>query len=322
MLNIVTPKRLLIEAFRADVMSGLRGFPKRLPSRWLYDDAGSLLFEESTQLDEYYPTRTEALILHQNSARIADYVGKRAVLIEYGAGAGVKTQTLLDAFQAPLAYVPVDISGDFLAQTAQRLRVRYPTVEVRPVVADFTEDFHLPADVPTGGRRVAFFPGSTIGNLNEDQSIDLLRRMRRHVGAEGRAIIGLDLIKDIHTLLRAYDDAKGTTAAFNLNLLQRINRELDGDLPIGAFAHEARWNAQTQAVEMHLRCLRDVVANIGGSTFSFATGETIHTESSRKYDVRRITALVERAGWRLEHLWTDAQDSFIEIGLGVRPAGE
>jgi dimethylhistidine N-methyltransferase len=315
MLDAVQPSQLLLDAFHADVLDGLGATPKRLPSRWLYDDEGSLLFEEITQLDEYYPTRMEAAILRENVKHIADYVGEGAVLIEYGAGAGIKTQTLLDAFKAPRAYVPIDISGDFLAKTAERIQARYPRIRVKPITADFTEEFHLPAEVMNEGKRVAFFPGSTIGNLDDGRALELLQRMRRHVGKNGRAVIGMDLIKDTETLLRAYDDAKGVTAAFNLNLLARINREFGADFPLDAFAHEARWNAREHAVEMHLRCLRVVVVRVGDRSFSFTAGESIHTESSRKYDFDRIDTLVVKAGWRLEHFWTDAKERFAEVGL-------
>lgn len=321
MLDTVDTRVLLNEAFRLDVLEGLRRQPKQLPSRWLYDDAGSALFEDITRLPEYYPTRTETAILRTHAEAIAAHVGADAVLVEYGAGAGVKTRLVLDALPRPRAYVPVDIAGDFLAATAAQLAARYPALAVRPVVADFTEEFHLPADLPPGPR-TAFFPGSTIGNLDLPQATALLQRMRRHVTAgpasgraPGRAVIGFDLVKDLATLLRAYDDAAGVTAEFNLNLLRRIDRELDATLPLDAFTHEVRWNAAEHAVEMHLRCTRDLTAAVDGESVSFRAGETIHTESSRKYDADRIAALVQGAGWRLDHLWTDPGRQFAVAGL-------
>ncbi len=319
MLDTVDTRLLLPEAFRLDVIEGLRRQPKQLPSRWLYDDAGSALFEDITRLPEYYPTRTETAILGDHAEAIAAHVGADAVLVEYGAGAGVKTRLVLDALQRPRAYVPVDIAGDFLSATATELSARYPALAVQPVVADFTNDFHLPDDLPAGPR-TAFFPGSTIGNLDVAQATALLQRMRRHVQAgraPGRAVIGFDLVKDLGTLLRAYDDAAGVTAAFNLNLLRRVNRELDATLPLDAFTHEVRWNPGEHAVEMHLHCTRDLDAAVDGEPIRFRAGETIHTESSRKYDPERIAALVQAAGWRLDRLWTDPARQFAVVGLSV-----
>lgn len=316
MLDTAQPASVLAEAFRLEVIAGLQGRPKQLSSRWLYDDAGSLLFERITGLQDYYPTRTETAILRRHADTMASFIGGQAVLIEYGAGACIKTQILLDALRQPAAYVPIDISGDFLAQTAERLRGRYPQLDVQPVVADFTEDFRFTARLPEG-RRIAFFPGSTLGNLDQGQALALLRRMRRHVGDDGRALIGVDLIKDTATLVRAYDDCEGVTAEFNLNLLRRINRELRGTLPLEAFQHEARWNPYEMAMEMHLRCTSDVQAEVDGQPVSLQAGETIHTESSRKYDLRRITCLTESAGWRLANFWTDDRRQFAVVGLEV-----
>jgi len=314
-------------AFRRDVLAGLGQRHKSLPSRWLYDDAGSELFERITRLPEYYPTRTETAILSASAGEIADFVGEGVTLIEYGAGAAVKTRILLDALVRPRAYLPVDIAGDFLDLTVEGIRDRYPDLVVEPVVADFTGDFHLPrlspATLPTqGSRRVAFFPGSTIGNLDSDEADALLRRMRGQVGPTGQAIIGLDLIKDRPTLLRAYDDRAGVTAAFNRNLLVRINRELAGTLPLDAFRHEARWNEDEQAIEMHLVCLRPVTATVAGQSFRFVTGESIHTETSRKYDLAGLAPRLHAAGWQLERAWTDDRWWFAVVGLAVRSVGE
>ncbi|MDR4305740.1 L-histidine N(alpha)-methyltransferase [Chelatococcus sambhunathii] len=315
MLERVDFRETQREALRADVLAGLTGARKTLPSRWLYDDRGSELFEEITQLPEYYPTRTETSILRTHAGDMARFCGARAVLIEYGAGAGVKTEILLGALESPALYVPVDIAGDFLVTAAERIEQRFPYIEIRPVVADFTDDFDLPADLPKLPPRVAFFPGSTIGNLAPRDAVDLLARMRGHVGADGKAIVGVDLRKDIATLVAAYDDAAGVTAAFNLNLLARINRELDADFDLGRFAHEARWSEAKSAIEMHLVSLADQTVFVGGRRISFAEGETIHTEDSRKYDLTGFARLAEKAGWRVAETWIDPGRLFAVLGL-------
>jgi dimethylhistidine N-methyltransferase len=303
------------EAFRSDVAAGLSAPRKTLASRWLYDDRGSALFEEITQLPEYYPTRTETGILRDNAAEIANFCGSRAVLIEYGAGAGVKTEILLGALENPALYVPVDIAGDFLVDAANRIEQRFPYIEIRPVVADFTSDFDLPTDLPNLPPRVAFFPGSTIGNLAKPYAVEFLARARAHVGGSGRMVIGVDLVKDIATLIRAYDDAAGVTATFNLNLLERINRELGGDFDLTRFAHEARWNAKKSAIEMHLVSRVAQTVDVDGQKIRFAAGETIHTEDSRKYEIAEFEALAESAGWRLSQTWTDPDRQFAVLGL-------
>jgi len=302
------------ELFRQDVIAGLSKQRKSLPSRWLYDERGSELFEQITQLEEYYPTRVETGILRANAAEMASFIGKGATLIEYGAGAGIKTEILIDALQNPRLYVPVDISGDFLDQAVISLRHRFPNIGIWPIVADFTGDFEIPGGIPAKGRS-AFFPGSTIGNLDQGETVSFLRRMHRHVGAKGTAVIGADLTKDLRVLRAAYNDRQGVTAAFNANLLARINRELDGDFRLERFAHEARWNSVNSAVEMHLVSTEAQTAVVDGQSFDFEAGETIHTETSRKYDVRTFSALVEIAGWYIEEMWTDPRQSFGVFGL-------
>jgi len=314
MLDRVDLKTLQREALRADVIAGLSRTQKTLPSRWLYDDRGSELFEEITQLEEYYPTRTETGILREHAAEIAAFIGEGAVVFEYGAGAGIKTEILIDALQAPRLYVPIDIAGDFLDQTVARMRMRYPQLETRGVVADFTTDFSLPADLPRA-RRAGFFPGSTIGNLDEAETLAFLRRMRRHVGRNGSAVIGADLKKNLQALLAAYDDRAGVTAEFNINLLARINRELAGTFPLDRFAHEARWNAAESAVEMHLISLDACTVEVDGRHFAFEAGESIHTESSRKYDERSFADLASRSGWRVAACWSDTGQRFAVFGL-------
>ncbi|MBU2533419.1 MAG: L-histidine N(alpha)-methyltransferase [Alphaproteobacteria bacterium] len=318
-------------AFKADVIAGLSGEPKTLPSRWLYDDHGSELFEQITRLPEYYPTRTETSILTTRASELADFCGSRAVVIEYGAGASVKSQILLEALQKPRVFVPIDIAGDFLAASAIRLRKRFPDLEVLPFAADFTEEFDLPNDVPTGFPRTGFFAGSTIGNLDVSEATRFLARVRRHVSEAGpvperwpgsgyhggRALIGIDLKKSTATLIPAYDDAAGVTAAFNLNLLTRINRELGGTFDTARFVHEARWNEDASAIEMHIVSEAEQEATVAGYTFSFDAGESIHTESSRKYDIDGFGRMAAAAGWRIAETWTDDSDLFAIVGLEV-----
>ena len=302
------------ELFRQDVIAGLSMHRKSLPCRWLYDERGSELFEQITQLEEYYPTRVETGILRSNAAEIAGFVGKGATLIEYGAGAGIKTEILIAALEAPRLYVPVDISGDFLDQAVISLRHRFPNIGIWPIVADFTEDFEIPAGIPLKGRS-AFFPGSTIGNLDHAETVSFLRRVHRHVGPRGTAVIGADLTKDARILRAAYNDSRGVTAEFNLNLLARINRELDGDFRLDRFVHEARWNAANSAIEMHLVSTQAQTVTVDGQSFDFAAGESIHTETSRKYGVKTLSAIVESAGWYIDEMWTDARQSFGVFGL-------
>jgi dimethylhistidine N-methyltransferase len=314
MLELASRQTRQLEAFRADVLHGLSQIRKTLPSRWLYDNRGCELFEEITWLDEYYPTRTETAILRDNAADISDFCGERVVLLEYGAGAGIKTEILIDALDRPRLYVPIDIAGDFLEETVGRMRMRFPNLETLPVVADFTSDFDLPRSVP-GSHRCAFFPGSTIGNLDARETRRFLARVRGHVNWRGAAVIGVDLKKDVATLLAAYDDRKGVTAAFNLNMLARINRELGGNFSLDRFAHQARWNETESAIEMHLVSLWEQVVTVCGQAFAFRPQETIHTESSRKYDIRGFMEMVEDDRWRVSAIWSDADRRFAIFGL-------
>ena len=304
------------DPFGSDVLAGLGQSPKRLPSRWLYDDYGSELFEEITRLDEYYLTRTETGILRTYAGEIAGFCGGNAVVLEYGAGAGIKTEVLIEALNNPRLYVPVDIAGDFLRSTVARFQQRFPELSTRSITADFTSDFAMPEWVPSV-RRVAFFPGSTIGNLDAQEVAVFLDRIRRHVGAGGRAVIGVDLCEAPEILIPAYDDAAGVTARFNRNLLTRINRELGGNFFIERFRHSVRWNQAGGAIEMHLRSSVDQTVTVLGRTFEFAAGETIHTESCRKYSVARFTKLAGQHGWRVDRLWTDDKELFGVFGLGV-----
>ena len=306
-----------LAAFRADVLAGLAKAQKAVPSRWLYDERGSELFEDITTQPEYYLTRAETAILETNAADIAAFCGDDAVILEYGAGAGVKTEILLKALTLPATYVPIDISGEFVAHSANRIDRRFPKIDVFAVVADFTDDFELADIAGIDGPRCAFFPGSTLGNLSNAEARALLSRMRRQVGAGGKAILGIDLKKNIDTLIAAYDDAAGVTAAFELNLLTRINRELAGNFDLSRFTYEARWNDTESAVDMMLvsRATQQVV--IDGETFDFAESETIHTESSRKYDRTVLETLAAATGWTLESVWTDSDDLFAVAALRV-----
>ena len=316
MLEFVDAKTRQLDALRADVLEGLARPQRTLPARWLYDDRGCELFEAITQLDEYYPTRTETTILKDNARQIADLCGRDAVLLEYGAGAGVKTGIVLGALDAPRLYVPIDIAADFLEQTAVRMRDRFPKLHVHPIATDFTSDFEIPAHVPAK-QRVAFFPGSTIGNLDTAEALAFLQRMRRHVSPGGLAIIGADLKKDIPTLIAAYDDRDGVTAEFNLNLLARINRELAGDFALDRFAHQARWNEAESAIEMHLVSLEEQTVIVAGRSFAFDEGETIHTESSRKYSIESFSELAIQSGWRVSAIWMDSAQRFALFGLSA-----
>jgi dimethylhistidine N-methyltransferase len=297
-----------------DVLSTLSQQPKALSSRWLYDRVGSELFEEITRLPEYYPTRVETSILRRYAADIARFAGDGAVLLEYGAGAGIKTELILNALQNPRAYVPIDIAGDFLGRVTARYRQAFPNMLVAPILSDFTAGFEIPPSIPTDNR-VGFFPGSTIGNLDADQAVEFLGRLRAHTGSGGRAIIGADMKKDIDTLIAAYDDKAGVTARFNLNLLTRLNRELDSNFIVDLFRHSARWNETESAIEMHLESLSDQRVTIAGRSFEFAEGETIHTETSRKYDVADFTELAAAGGWDVARVWKDDVGLFSVFGL-------
>ncbi|MDR3398104.1 MAG: L-histidine N(alpha)-methyltransferase [Pandoraea sp.] len=298
-------------AFATDVLTGLGHTPKSLPSVWLYDQRGSELFEEITGLDEYYQTRTETALLGECAAAIADVVGPDAVVVEFGSGSSRKTPLLLDALVTPRAYVPVDIADDFLDEAVAALARRCPGIPMLPVRADFTRPFRLPPQLQTTqGPRLGFFPGSTIGNFAPGQAAAFLAHVGKMLGPRRRMLVGVDACKDPAVLLPAYDDARGVTAQFDLNVLARINRELDGDLPLDAFRHEARFNAAASRIEMHLVAQRPFQANVLGHRFTFMTGESIHTENSYKYGQTEFRALASSAGWDVERVWLDARSRF------------
>ena len=304
-------------AFRADVLVGLERRPRAIPARWFYDRRGSELFEAITELPEYYPTRTEIGILSAIGPELARRVPFGAAVVEFGSGSSAKTPLLLDAVR-PAAYVPIDISGDFLRDSAQVLSCRFPEMLTIPVEADFTRPITLPGAVG-GMRKVGFFPGSTIGNLTPAMATDLLRAMRASLGEGALLLIGMDRIKAAEVLVPAYDDAAGVTAAFNLNLLHRINRDLAGTIPVEAFRHEARWNDDRARIEMHLVATRDARFTVDGQSFEIAAGESIHTENSHKYGPRDARILLRAGGWTPVAEWTDPDDRFAVLLAEAQP---
>jgi dimethylhistidine N-methyltransferase len=295
-------------AFRSDVLSGLAAPIPAVPARWLYDRRGSELFERITALPEYYPTRVERALLEEISGEVAAITGKGDAVVEFGSGSSTKTPILLRAVE-PSAYVPIDISGDFLRHSAAALQQDFPDLPIHPVEADFTKPIQLPDAVATIPK-VGFFPGSTIGNMVARTAVDLLRAMKETLGVGAWLLIGMDRIKDVDVLLAAYDDAEGVTADFNLNLLRRINAELGGTIPLDAFRHRAIWNDRMSRIEMHLEAVRDVDFTVDGEAFSFRQGETIHTENSHKYGFRDSRLLLRAAGWGICQEWTDPEDQF------------
>ena len=293
------------DAFRQDMIDGLSRRVKALPPKWFYDAEGSRLFEEITRVPEYYPTRQEAALLRRIAPEWAERFGPDAVLVELGSGASEKTRIVLDAAKDLAAYVPIDISPSALNEAAARIRADYPDLNVLPVVGDF-EHLAPPPEEAGAGRRIGFFPGSTIGNLTPEAAVALLRSARQVLGDDALFILGVDLVKSPEVLIAAYDDAPGVTAAFNRNLLVRANRDLGMDFEPEAFDHVALWSAEHSRMEMHLRATRSMTVHLGKLAFRFGEGETIHTESSRKYDEASVRALADAGGWRLEAFETGA----------------
>ena len=295
--------------FARDVLAGLAARPKRLPPKYFYDEAGSRLFEQITELPEYYPTRTELGILTARAPEIARLLPADTALIEFGSGSFRKVRILLDVAPAIAAYVPVDISSEMLGEETAELRRDYPRLAVLPVTADFTQPFRLPpavARLPHTG----FFPGSTIGNFEPHDASAFLRHAGRMLGAGSILIIGIDLVKDTKILNSAYEDAAGVTAKFNLNLLTRINRELEGTFELENFSHQAFYNTERRRVEMHLVSRKRQSVTVCGRRIDFRVGETIHTESSYKYTVDSFLALARGSGWSPLAAWSDPQGYF------------
>ena len=301
------------DGFRDDVIAGLSLPQKALPPKYFYDAVGSRLFEAICRLKEYYPTRAELALTQAHIGEIGRFAGKRSALIEYGSGESIKSRLLIDALR-PSAYIPVDISEAALRGAAAKLRRHFSWLDIRPVHGDFSQPLKIPM-AHAKGRRVVYFPGSTIGNLTPEEAHAFLRMTRGQVGPDGAMLVGVDLKKDANVLHAAYNDAKGVTAAFNLNLLARINRELGADFSLRRFRHYAFYNPALGRIEMHLVSLVPQAVNIGNFRFSFDAGESIHTENSYKYSIEGFQALARRAGFRGRMAWTDSKGLFSLHGL-------
>lgn len=300
----------------ADILQDLSRPQKRLPTRLLYDEQGSRLFERICETQDYYVTRIERALLEQEIRSIASFVGPGAGVIEPGAGCGSKTRLLLQALQAPCWYTPVDIDSSVLWRCRLALRQALPGLRVRPHCADFTQSLQLQG-LPPARRRLIYFPGSTVGNFEPVEAARLLRRFREAAGEDGLLLLGVDLCKNAATLRRAYDDSEGVTARFNLNLLARLNREHGADFELEGFEHRAVYDKARHRIEMHLLSRRTQRVRIGGRIFRFAGGETIHTESSHKYLPSRFALLAAAAGWTWLRLWLDPQRRFALMGFQV-----
>ena len=306
------------DAFGRDMAAALAARPRAISPKYFYDEAGSQLFDRICELPEYYPTRTELGILENNARDIAAHMGPRAEIVEFGAGSLRKVRLLLNAMEAPARYMPIDISGEHLSRAASALQRDYPGLEVQPVVADYTQRLLLPAALPGSGQRVGFFPGSTIGNFTPAEALHFL-----HVAAQvlrgGAMLLGADLVKEPAVLHAAYNDTQGVTAAFNLNLLARANRELGARFVLDQFAHSAFYNAPLQRIEMHLVSKRRQMVTLGGECFEFEEGETLHTENSHKFTIDGLRALAAKAGFRPGPVWADAQGHFSVHWLHAPP---
>lgn len=297
-----------MQAFRSELIEGLSSVPKSLSPKWLYDAQGSRIFEDITRLDAYYPTRQETALLKQTIPDWQEHFGPQAVLVELGSGASEKTRIVLDLSPDIAAYLPLDISESALREAAGSLAEDYPNLRVRPVLGDFENLPRLPDDLPAG-RRIGFFPGSTIGNLDREGAVSLMRDVRHMLGPDCLFIVGLDLIKDRQILEQAYDDPEGVTAKFNMNLLERANRELGTDFDLSKFRHRAIWNEAKTHIEMHLEALSDTVVTLDDHRFHFRVGETLHTENSRKFDREQILELAQDSGWKLMDMRVSSEPS-------------
>lgn len=316
------PEDAEASSFAAAALRGLGERQKTLPCQFLYDEAGSILFEQITDVPEYYPTRTEIGILEAGAREMVAQTPAGSVLVEFGSGSSRKTEILLGAFDKLAAYVPIDVSPSALADAAARLATRFPKLRVNPIVGDFRSTLALPDDLASRPR-IGFFPGSTIGNFRPDEAIELLAGMRASLGDAARLIIGVDLRKDLGKLLPAYNDAAGITAAFNKNLLARANRELGADFDLEKFSHSAIFNDQESRIEMHLVSQQAQTVSLLGQRFAFRPGETIHTENSHKYTIEAFHRLAADGGWRPNRLWTDEASLFsVHELLVVRRSGD
>lgn len=297
--------------FLSEVLNGLRANPKTLPCKFFYDEKGSKLFDQICDLPEYYPTRTETALLEEIGGEVAECIGPHAQIVEYGCGSVKKIRPVVDALDRPVAYVAVDISKEHLLAASSMLATDYPDLEVHAICADFVQPF--PVTSPTAypdARRVGFFPGSTLGNFTKEDARTLLSGAAELLRSGGGMLIGIDLKKDVSVLKAAYDDAAGVTAAFNMNLLDRINRELGADFNLDQFEHHVVYNDEVGRIEMHLRSLCDQTVTIDGNAFEFRAGETIHTENSHKYDIEQFQDMARDAGFEPERVWTDDDNLF------------
>lgn len=308
-------QRLLVD----DVLQGLQRSPKRLAPMYLYDERGSHLFDRICELPEYYLTRAETRILDSRGEEISGCIGAQALLVEFGSGASHKTRLVLDRLQQPSAYVPVDISRSHLLAAARSICASYPDLEVLPVCADFTQPFTLPRPAHAAARTVVFFPGSTIGNFEPRAAQQLLQLMRRVAGPHGGLLIGVDLTRDAAILGRAYDDAAGVTAAFNINVLQRLNSEFGANFDAHFFRHAAVWSHEHSRIEMHLVSQRRQTVRLAGETIAFAAGEALVTEHCHKYTRAGFEALARPAGWTGRQMWQDERRQFSVHYLEATP---
>ena len=295
--------------FHADVIQGLQLAQKAIPPKYFYDQRGSQLFDDICELPEYYPTRTELSILKSHANEIAGCIGPECVLVEPGSGSSHKVRILLDALK-PQAYIPMDISKTHLLQAAQNISDDYPWLEVHASCIDFTEKLHLPNSLPEVNKRVAFFPGSSIGNFEPEEAVHFLRDTAEMVEQGGGLLIGVDLKKPSDILNAAYNDSRSVTADFNLNLLQRINNELGGEFDIDSFEHHAFYNEQKGRIEMHLVSTRSQQVMVDDMSFEFAKGESIHTESSYKYTLQEFQDMADEAGFQASQVWVDSNKLF------------
>ncbi len=298
------------DSFRATALEGLQKSQKEIPSKFLYDERGSKLFDAICETDDYYPTRTEIGIMKQHVEEMVEALGPRVLLAEYGSGSSLKTRILLDHVDDLALYVPIDISRAHLAESAEVIAERYPHIPVQPLCADYTEAFDLPEPPRPASRTVVYYPGSTLGNFQPDDARRFLTGIADTVGADGGLLIGVDLRKDVDVLRAAYNDSEGVTAAFNKNLLRRMNRELDATFDLDQFEHEAVWNEDAGCIEMHLRSRGNQTVTVAGEPIAFAEGETIRTEYSYKYTLDDFEALAAEAGLGVEEVWTDDRSYF------------
>ena len=302
--------------FMQDMQAALSQSPKSISPKYFYDQAGSALFDRICELPEYYPTRTELSILQTHAADMARHMGEHADIIEFGAGSLQKIRLLLNAASQPARYVPMDISGPHLQAACATLQKEFPALHIQPMVADYTRAWQLPAALPQAGKRVAFFPGSTIGNFSPSQALAFFRNCAKHLTG-GALLLGVDLIKSPDVLHAAYNDAQGVTAAFNLNLLKRANRELGCDFDLSQFAHSAFYNAPLQRIEMHLLSLKTQTVHLNGNAYAFHEGETLHTEYSHKFTIAGVQLAAQSAGLQAGPVWTDPQHLFGLLWLDI-----